>query len=257
MREFTVTPDRYCELIFFCDPPFVREAHGLERLPKCTLIPLLDRPLKLELHADVRCAAIRLHAWSAGIVTPLANADTHMWSDAAALFGEKLDAIDDALRRGAWFELTPIFDRVLFQIFGNARFGERGEDAARTLLALPDEGLEKSSQNVAAELGYSRRQLERRVRSLTNRSPKTLANVARFQFARDTLWSEPEISLDRLASAAGYADQAHLSRDFRRFAAQSPSAFRRDCVQLKVALLATDVAFVQDDGPDDGYTKGP
>lgn len=46
-RDFSVTPDRFVVLIFFVDTPYVDDANGRIRLPTCTLVPLLEEPLRL------------------------------------------------------------------------------------------------------------------------------------------------------------------------------------------------------------------
>ncbi len=57
MREVSITPDCFSEVIFFADPPLVDDNGVLRRLPPCTLIPLLDEPLRLVNDGFVRCAA--------------------------------------------------------------------------------------------------------------------------------------------------------------------------------------------------------
>ena len=86
------------------------------------------------------------------------------------------------------------------------------------------------------------------MRALTHRSPKQLTSLTRFQFVRDTLWAQPDVKLAMLAFDAGYADQAHPTRHFRRYSGQSPGEFIRDSVRLKASLRHQDgnVAFLQD-----------
>ncbi|AKJ27213.1 transcriptional regulator, AraC family [Caldimonas brevitalea] len=50
----------------------------------------------------------------------------------------------------------------------------------------------------------------------------TLARVLRFQHAMRLLDEGPDQSLAELACVAGYADQSHLCRDFRRFGGYTP-----------------------------------
>jgi AraC-like DNA-binding protein len=72
------------------------------------------------------------------------------------------------------------------------------------------------------EFGWSERTLRRRCREAFGYGPKTLERILRFQrFLR--LLSQDRAPLSVLAIEAGYADQAHLSREARRLAGQSPS----------------------------------
>ena len=76
---------------------------------------------------------------------------------------------------------------------------------------------------IASQLGWSRKHLAARFRDEIGLSPKTVAQMMRFNHAlaharRQTCgWAE-------LAGLCGYADQAHLVRDFNRFSG-SPTAW--------------------------------
>jgi AraC-like DNA-binding protein len=76
---------------------------------------------------------------------------------------------------------------------------------------------------LAEELGISERQLRRRFRTAVGYGPKTLARVLRFQ--RMLALARAGVSrgdLARLALAAGYADQAHMTVECTRLAGASP-----------------------------------
>ena len=76
---------------------------------------------------------------------------------------------------------------------------------------------------IASQLGWSRKHLAARFHDEIGLSPKTIAQMMRFNHAlaharRQTCgWAE-------LAGLCGYADQAHLVRDFNRFSG-SPTAW--------------------------------
>ncbi|WP_243789480.1 helix-turn-helix transcriptional regulator [Saccharopolyspora gloriosae] len=69
-----------------------------------------------------------------------------------------------------------------------------------------------SVAELSERLGLSVRQLRRRFTSAVGYGPSTLVSVLRFQRAR----SLDAAHLTELAATAGYADQAHLSRQVRR-----------------------------------------
>ena len=243
---FTITPDRFLELIFFVNPPSVEAAEGWRPLPRCVLIPLLGQPLRLAAGGTVCCAAVRLHAWAAGLVLPQANASASSWHDAAPVFGAHVPAVLAALRRGAWQEVARLFDAALPRALAGPSPPASVLAAARSLANPPAGTRAVATGEMARQQGRSRRQIERGVRRLTHRSPKQLSSLARFQFVRDTLWARPAVELAALAFEAGYADQAHLTRQFRRYAGQTPGEFRRHCAQLKAFVAAQDVANIQD-----------
>ncbi|MGW1778069.1 helix-turn-helix domain-containing protein [Streptomyces sp. NPDC002143] len=67
----------------------------------------------------------------------------------------------------------------------------------------------------ADELGLGARQLHRRSLAAFGYGPKTLARILRLQRALALAWAG--VPYADTAARAGYADQAHLSRDIREF----------------------------------------
>ena len=78
-----------------------------------------------------------------------------------------------------------------------------------------------SVADVADRVYVSERQLERRFAERVGYGPKTFQRVARFQRAVGQL-GRHGAELARAAASAGYADQAHLTRESRRLAGLSP-----------------------------------
>jgi AraC-like DNA-binding protein len=76
---------------------------------------------------------------------------------------------------------------------------------------------------VAARLGVSSRQLERRFQAQVGISPKLFARIRRFQRVFPAIENEGAGWVDA-AAGCGYYDQAHLIRDFREFAGEPPAA---------------------------------
>ncbi|HYZ28028.1 MAG TPA: AraC family transcriptional regulator [Thermoleophilaceae bacterium] len=79
---------------------------------------------------------------------------------------------------------------------------------------------------VAGDLAISERQLLRRFQASVGYGPKTLARVLRFRRFLDAVDSG-KTNLARLALDAGYADQAHLTRETTRLAGMTPQALIR------------------------------
>ena len=89
---------------------------------------------------------------------------------------------------------------------------------------------------VAAEVGWSTRHLGEQFRTEYGYGPKTAARVARFDRSRLMLAARKPLA--EVATACGYADQAHLNRDWRQFAGTSPTRWES----------VDQLAFFQDDG---------
>lgn len=79
---------------------------------------------------------------------------------------------------------------------------------------------------LARELGWSHRRLISRFREQIGLAPKTVARVIRFDRAVTALRDSTPRGLADIAYGCGYADQAHLTREFRELAGVSPKRFR-------------------------------
>jgi transcriptional regulator GlxA family with amidase domain len=95
---------------------------------------------------------------------------------------------------------------------------------------------------VADEFGVSARTLERRVLDHAGLPPSTLRRVLRFRRAFRLLDQAPPGTWSRIATSAGYYDQAHLIRDFRQFAGAPPAEFFRAGPELARAIIGGDEA---------------
>lgn len=81
-----------------------------------------------------------------------------------------------------------------------------------------------SIAGIAAMLEVSPRSLHRDIVEWTGLPPKTLARIRRFQAVLGRLRCRPGTSLGRLAHEGGYADHAHMTREFKELAGVPPSA---------------------------------
>ncbi|HET6392110.1 MAG TPA: helix-turn-helix transcriptional regulator [Blastococcus sp.] len=97
---------------------------------------------------------------------------------------------------------------------------------------------------VADEVGYSRRHLGGLLRAEVGLTPKEYQRVARFEQSRAHLMAAAaagRVSLADVAARAGYADQAHLAREWVRLAGCPPSTW-----------MAEELPFVQAVDPETG-----
>lgn len=119
-------------------------------------------------------------------------------------------------------------------------------DVERAWRLLRASGGRMPIEELGRQLGCSRRHLARRFAEDVGVSPKQAGRLMRFEAARRRLQAavQPQglarpqgaagrPSLARIAAECGYADQAHMTREFRAFAGAPPTA----------------VPFVQEDVP--------
>jgi AraC-like DNA-binding protein len=82
----------------------------------------------------------------------------------------------------------------------------------------------------AHDVGFSRRRLTTLVRDEVGVTPKTYQRLARFSAAHRRLRRAAlagEVSVARVAAESGYADQAHLAREWAGFSGCSPTEWLR------------------------------
>jgi AraC-like DNA-binding protein len=102
-----------------------------------------------------------------------------------------------------------------------------GEAAPRSEVGRALAGLTRGERvaEVAESVGYSRRRLSTLVREETGLAPKEYQRVARFEASRAMVGRRP---LAEVAARCGYADQAHLARDWSELAGCPPSTWLRN-----------------------------
>jgi AraC-like DNA-binding protein len=84
-----------------------------------------------------------------------------------------------------------------------------------------------SITDLARETGWSRRHLSAQFRDEFGLSPRTVARMARFDHAQRLLRSATAPPLGMVAALAGYADQAHMTREWHDFAGAPPTRWLR------------------------------
>ena len=85
---------------------------------------------------------------------------------------------------------------------------------------------------VSQEVGMSARTLDRRFSAEVGLTPKLFSRQVRLQRVFELLSRSPRPSWSEIALASGCFDQAHLNREFRTFAGETPAAFLRSRHQL-------------------------
>lgn len=88
---------------------------------------------------------------------------------------------------------------------------------------------------LAEEIGCSRKHLAALFREHVGLSPGTVAGLLRFRHALDLIDAAPAKWTD-IALAAGYYDQAHFNRDFRRLTGRTPGDYLSARLQGQTGL---------------------
>jgi AraC-like DNA-binding protein len=241
-----ILPDSYVELVFsFGAPCQIDDGASLRPLPQCYLIGFADRPLRLRARGIVTSIAARLYLW--GLV-PLLGLDMPSLSQAVHLldssWSDLTDQIGQAMQRDdSEAAISHLHDFLIQRAHTIDPEQKRIQRAAQQL--FKHKGQAKISE-LAGAINYSQRHLERKFKQSVGTSPKALARRIRFEKVRNHLTRDPGAELSGLAHDYGYADQAHLIRDFRAFSGKTPAQFALEMTALRQAMQADyHVVFLQ------------
>lgn len=175
------TPDGCVEII--------RRLRGRSRWdgdqPASFVVGLVDRPQPFEISGDAAFEALRLWPWA--------------WTAIGAIPLASLNR-----RWAAWD--APAFGAIEAQLAARSDLNRIGT----AILAAP------TVAAIGEAAAMPPRTLQRWFARHVGMTPRAYLCLLRFQTAFETLPGEP--SLAAHAAARGYADQAHMARDFRRLA---------------------------------------
>jgi AraC-like DNA-binding protein len=150
----------------------------------------------------------------------------HVWPRAAAALGPRMAGATSAEEAAQLLE---------HEIVRRSAAGERPDPVVAEAVKRLQPWRSSDLRKVSSEVFLSPRQLRRRFTAALGYGPKTLERILRFQgFLALHHALDPETTTTaRLAAAAGYADQAHLTRECSRLTGLTPRVFldemRRSC----------------------------
>ncbi|MEU8402562.1 helix-turn-helix domain-containing protein [Nonomuraea sp. NPDC048892] len=130
----------------------------------------------------------------------------------------------------SWPQRRALVEEALLAGLNRHERDTGGGELPATLAALSALSGTARVQEAARRLGCSRRHLSGTVRGALGVTPKEYQRLLRFEAARGGLVaaaSAGTVSLAAVAAAAGFADQAHLTREWRTMAGCTPTEWLR------------------------------
>jgi AraC-like DNA-binding protein len=146
--------------------------------------------------------------------------------DLAELLGPDSRRLGERLRQTpSWQQRFALLDHFLL---GRLAAGPRpSPEVAWVWGRLVASGGRVPIAQLAGEVGWSHRHLLARFTEQVGLRPKTAARLVRFQGVLGRLDEQRRLDWGLVAREAGYADQAHLVREFRQFTGATPTGFAR------------------------------
>jgi len=146
---------------------------------------------------------------------------------------DRLSAVDQ------WSDRLALVERLLTDRL--ARNGDRWTPRAEVVRAwavLARSGGSARIGDVAADVGWSRRHLEQQFAATVGTPPKVAARLMRFHLSVTMIAGGTPIA--DVAAGCGFADQAHLTREWRALAGVSPARWPHQDVLANVQDAPTD-----------------
>jgi AraC-like DNA-binding protein len=230
--SFEVMPDGYAEIVFCFGACRLSWDGAWHALPSPFMVGLLDRPFTVETGEQLEIIGIRCFPWTVSALLGLSPGSDAGWSTiaptSAPIMPISHPIADLQPRLAAWVALGCIdealaeLERYLLHALPCLAIDAT---SARAGLALRAAGGKLPVSAAAAAAHVTVRTLERRFKQSSGHTVKDVAGLIRFEGVRNRLWHEPKPDLAALAQELGYADQSHLSREFKRYSGMTPAAF--------------------------------
>lgn len=219
----TICPDGRTEIVLHIADPMCERVGDRARVqPRHLLVGQMADPMTVVPTGRIAMVGARLTPCAlhrlVGIPQQRLAGQVHdleaVWSTWTRRAVEEVGGVDDPAARLAAFEraLESLIPSDLLEQ------ADRSMDAAAARLLAS--GGRAPIDRLAQQTGISRRQFERRFLEQVGRSPRLFGRIVRFQRAFQMLGTE---SGAFIAARCGYADQAHLVREIRRFSGQTPT----------------------------------
>jgi AraC-like DNA-binding protein len=230
-------PNGFTEVMFNLGPPHrVFEGGGAGVWERSWFSGLHERAIFIESLDGTHLISIRLH--------PLAA--TQLFGFAAAETASSIVDLETFIGGAA----PKLREELLLAPNHEARFVllERFLSNRRPMTELPAFVRDATSKiesthgalrvaELHKELDVSRKHLAVSFTRYLGLSAKSYAQIQRFLWTLEQLRNSTEVDWSRLAAEAGYSDQSHLVRDFRRVGAASPTEYLRKFAPDRDALL--------------------
>jgi AraC-like DNA-binding protein len=179
----------------------------------------------IESNGESACLQVNLSPWAA---RTLLRADLHELTDERVpLSALELPGLQVLLRRlgdtPSWPERFALVQSFLAAHIDGTR---ASSPVMRAVAEVARRHGDVRVEALAATIGWSRKHLATRFREELGITPKQVLRLVRFHRALALARYSPCPRWCDIAAACGYADQAHLSREFSAFAGETPSAWQ-------------------------------
>lgn len=230
--SFEVIPDGYAEIIFYFGSVSTLSHNGkLQALPSPFMMGLLNKPVHFYTKDCLEIIGIRCFPWTVFDLLGLPSG-----KDGVQTFEHPIaqlqSILEEYMRDHKIVEALAEVERYFLTT--------RSTTATNNMLAKAGLAMRKANGTIAVSQVASAahatvRTLERKFKQSSGYTVKDVTGLMRFEQVRNHLWHHPHVNIASLAHEIGYTDQAHLSREFKRYSGTTPAAFARKAKKQSIS----------------------
>ena len=226
--SFEVIPDGYAEIIFYFGSVSTLLHNGnLQVLPSPFMMGLLNEPVHFYTKARLEIIGIRCFPWTVFDLLGLPSG-----KEGVQTFEHPIAQLQAALAKCIHAQQIAEALTLVEQYFLTTRSAiTTNSMLAKAGIAMREANGTIAVSQVAAAAHATVRTLERKFKQSSGYTVKDVTSLMRFEQVRNHLWHHPNVNIASLAHEIGYTDQAHLSREFKRYSGSTPAAFARKAKQ--------------------------
>lgn len=242
LTSFEVVPDGYAEIIFhFGSGCSILKDDILLPLASPFMIGLLNQPVHFYTKNIFEIIGIRCWPWAVFGWLGLPPG-----KDGVRIFEHPIASLQITLSKCIEAgDITKAVEQVKHYLLTAQLTLNTDNTLTKAGIAIGGANGTMPISEVAAAAHATVRTLERKFKQSSGYTVKDVLGLMRFEKVRNALWINPKSKLASLAHQLGYADQAHLSREFKRYSGTTPAAFARKTKQWKYTSGSDFVAFIQ------------
>jgi len=240
--SFEVVPDGFAEIIFhFGSSCSIAHNGNIEPLPSPFMIGLLNHPVHFYAKNSLKIIGIRCFPWSIFDLLGLPSG-----KDGVRIFEHSITELQTTLQQ--YINDDKIEEAITYvqqyflitkpQISHENTLSKAGNALRETNGTMP-------VSRIATEAHSTVRTLERKFKQSSGHTVKDVSGLIRFEQVRNQLWTDPDANLAALAIELGYSDQAHLSKEFKRYSGTTPAAFAKNSKKEKRIISSNFISFKQ------------
>ena len=210
-----------------------------EYLPESFLYGPLSRFRDLYAAGNTALLVAVFQPWGLGSLTGIPAADLRdEVISLADLLGTRVQAlVQNIYGQTVVNEKLSLLNTFFTELITQKMYGQHALIEASVKFITGNRGM-VCSQQLEKFTGYTERHTERAFIQFIGSTPKNFSNIIRLHYFIRCLNSAPDENLTAIGYGAGYADQSHLIKEFKKYTGITPGSYLHHTHKLSVNFIA-------------------